>query len=304
MSLRLLNEIVSELTSSSGSLSTALLKTKVMLHSIGQQELTKWVNNELTGYPNDVDLPMYRVLTAHVCGNVFNGLVLHNDYPLPTGHLHEKQRAYFQSSPMPQAVGVLEEMVSGDGKRLRAMIDPEHYALFSEVFHGPTSIERAWAEVPTTAVMQIIIEIRSRLLDFILALQDKLGTNVTDDTAKVAADAVDVPQMFARAVFGPNTTIIVGNNNQQNVKNFNLKGDFSALSNELKRHGVAEDDLKLLQAAIADDLDRPKEQGQAFGPAVCDWLKGMWAKAVETSWNIELSVAGNLLTTALQNYYG
>lgn len=58
----LLDEIIGLLNSEQGSLTDALLKTKVLLHQIAKKELAGWVNNELNGYADGTDLPPYRVL--------------------------------------------------------------------------------------------------------------------------------------------------------------------------------------------------------------------------------------------------
>jgi hypothetical protein len=45
-------------------------------------------------------------------------------------------------------------------------------------------------------------------------------------------------------------------------------------------------------------------KAKRFGPRVREWIKKMISKAVDASWQIELGVAGNLLTDALKAYYG
>lgn len=62
----LLDEIIALLSDQKGSLEGALLNTKVLLHHIGHKELVPWVNNELAGYPDDAELPPYRISGASV----------------------------------------------------------------------------------------------------------------------------------------------------------------------------------------------------------------------------------------------
>jgi len=40
-----------------------------------------------------------------------------------------------------------------------------------------------------------------------------------------------------------------------------------------------------------------------FGPKVKAWIKTMLGKAVDLAWQIDVAVAGGLLTNALQTYY-
>jgi hypothetical protein len=67
-----LDEIISILADEKGTLNSALLKTKVLLHSLGKRELATWVTNELKGYPDVDSIPNYRVVTATVHAHVTN----------------------------------------------------------------------------------------------------------------------------------------------------------------------------------------------------------------------------------------
>ncbi len=48
--MKLLNEIIDLLSDKAGSLTDAMLKTKVLMHRIGHKELAEWVSAELGGY--------------------------------------------------------------------------------------------------------------------------------------------------------------------------------------------------------------------------------------------------------------
>lgn len=305
--MKLLDDIVELLMNESGSLNEALLKTKVLLRTIGQNDLVGWVNDELTGYPNVDSVPPYRKLHARVLGNISNGWqTVAQAHLVPLTNLPEDFREYWEVQEMTEALGVLEKMVIGDdgGKHLSRTMPPEFLPMLSELVNSGFHFERIWSQVELSQVRQLLIEVRSRLLDFILELRGKIGDSMSDNDAKSAAALIDVPSMFAGAVIGDNATFqIGGSQNQQRVSNRNVKGDENALTAELRSHGVAENDLVALNTAISTDPTVPVVNGQ-LGPAVKGWMKSMMDKAIEASWNIELGVAGGLLTSALQRYYG
>ena len=58
-----------------------------------------------------------------------------------------------------------------------------------------------------------------------------------------------------------------------------------------------------LKTAVASDEGKVDVVNKSFGPAVKVWITKMMQKAVEASWQIELGVAGGLLTEALKAYY-
>jgi hypothetical protein len=96
----LLDEIIELLSSEAGSLTEALLKTKVLLHQIGRKDLIDWVNNELNGYTQGKEVPPYRVLPAQVLANMSNGAWQASSHPIPIFHLKPEQRQNLETSPI------------------------------------------------------------------------------------------------------------------------------------------------------------------------------------------------------------
>ena len=58
----LIDDIIEILGRENGSLTDALMKTKILLHNIDHKELTEWVNNELNGYADGEEIPLYRII--------------------------------------------------------------------------------------------------------------------------------------------------------------------------------------------------------------------------------------------------
>nr|WP_315258160.1 hypothetical protein [uncultured Duganella sp.] len=81
-------------------------------------------------------------------------------------------------------------------------------------------------------------------------------------------------------------------------------GNFDLLAAELKRHQMAEPDIAALRTALEADQGAPSLAQQRFGPAISSWLQKMLGKALDATWQIEISVVSGLLTAALQKYYG
>jgi hypothetical protein len=300
--MKLLSDIVDLLMNERSSLNEALLKTKVLLHKIGQRELVGWVNDEINGYEDNDAIPPYRRLQARVFGNVANSAWRYSDYQLPLLHLQPHIRDFLQTAPMGQSLGVLESLV-GDGKKsLTVPTPPELLRVLSEAFGGNYMVQNAWSQIEQSQIKQVLIEVRSRLLDFVLTLQAEIGEDMSDDDAKKATAGMDVKGMFHGAVMGDNVTILVGSHNHQQVHNTNLKQDKAALAAELKKHGVSQEDIDALDEAI--DEDPVPSVPDQYGPAVQSWMKRMLSKAIDTTWNIKVGAAGSLLATAIQKYYG
>jgi hypothetical protein len=292
--MKLLDEIVDLLSDKRGSLTDALLKTKVLMHRIGHKELAQWVKDELNGYPTDKPVPSYRIVGSRVVGNIQNMRMIYGNQPLPTGHLPEEMQKYLHEHEMRESISVLEQFTTDPDKHLTMPLGPELYGPISQAFDGAW-VQKAWIQMEPTQIMHGLTEIRSRLLDFVLGLQEKLG-DIEDSEVKNVAQNIDAPTMFQHTVFGDNTTIVVGNQNSTTVKNMVKRGDFASLAAALKINGVGDNDIAALQTAI-------DQESKELGPAVKGWMSRMMSKAIDASWQIELGVAAGLITEALKSYY-
>jgi len=302
--MKLIDEIIEILSSDSGKLSDALIKTKVLLHKIGHKELVPWVNSELNGYPDPGTVPEYRILPAQVLVNAANMAYQVTSHHIPLGHLEQKHRERLETARMDQSLAVLEKFTEKDDGHLQAHIPMESYGILGKGLDRSYRIQSAWSEISHTSVIQILIQVRSRLLDFVLELSDQLPSELNEEQVKERIDSFDAGNLFNSAIFGDNATILVGNSNAQTVSNVITKGDFKTLSKTLENNGVSEIDITALKNAIDDDASVLDPASKEFGPAVKSWLQTMLSKAVETSWNIELGMASSLLATALNSFYG
>jgi hypothetical protein len=302
--MKLLNELVERLSGEQPSLTDALMKTKVLLHQLGQKDLVGWVNLELNGYPNDVSVPEYRVLNTHVQANVSNDAYTYNDQQLPTLHLGEEVRLKFERYEMRDSISVLEGLARNDTKGLSISIAPEFYGILSKPLNSGYQVQQAWRAVGPGRLAQILTQVRSRLLDFVLELSEKVGEEMTEEDIKRVGRSPETASMFNHAIFGDNVTILVGDHSRQTVTNRISRGDFEALKSVLQERNVGVVDLDNLRSAIEADANGEDVKAKRFGPRVRGWIKTMLSKAVDTSWQVEIGIASNLLTDALKAYYG
>jgi hypothetical protein len=72
-------------------------------------------------------------------------------------------------------------------------------------------VQSAWCETPMADVRNILTQVRARLLDFLLELKDCVGDVQGPEEVKSKVSTLDAAELFHNAIFGPNTTIVVGN---------------------------------------------------------------------------------------------
>ena len=297
----LLDEIIQLLSTSSGSLSDALLKTKVFLHQIGRKELADWANSELNGYAENGPLPDYRIVPAHVLANVSNPRARYSSHPIPLGHLKPEERRGLEESRVTQSLGVIEEMAKGGGTVSRP-IPMEANGRLGKSLSNHFSIERAWCEIQTHDMQNIIIQVRSRLLDFLLEVKSCIGGDVTDGNIKSKASTIDARNLFSKTIFGPNTTIIIGDNNSQTVRIDNKQGDLDGLINILKLAGISESDTASLKVAISADEESGKKA--SFEGKTGNWLNKLLTRAAAGGIGVSVDVVSSVVVKALCTYMG
>lgn len=298
----LLDEIVAILSDEKGSLNAALLKTKVLLHSIGKKDLATWVSNELKGYPDDKNLPEYRICGAEVHGHLTSLNWEARDYLLPIMHLKEQQKKNLTVSPCTMSIESIEESVrkfrSGGGKLIRHL-PVEYGAAFKKVLTPGTNVWSAWCEINMVDIENILTEVRSRLLDFMLELRDVVGIDVPEKELAARAATADTEKMFATAVYGSGNTIIIGSHHIQTITN--QKGDLDGLLEEIKKLGYEQKDLEELRQAVNADKDEGKT------PEIADGKTGQWfssalRKAGKGVVKVGVDVAASVITKALEHY--
>ncbi len=231
----LLDEIIDILSDENGSLNGALLKTKVLLHTIGKKDLVPWVDNQLKGYPDDDSVPEYRRVDAYVFGQVQSFREIHHHYHVPLMHLDDdlcKQLTEFKMLlPIDQIQQAVAQHRAGSKKTLGRPIPPEICAILSEGLESAHVIT-AKSELNMNQVDKILQEVRSRLLEFMLEVRDVVGMEATNKDLASKAGAFDADRAFTKilghATFGPNATVFIGNQNAQLIV-ANRKGDVDSL---------------------------------------------------------------------------
>ncbi|MGR5141713.1 hypothetical protein ACQKPX_08530 [Photobacterium sp. DNB23_23_1] len=299
--MKLIEEIIELLSSGDSNLSTALFKTKVLLHRLGEKELLDWVNGELKGYPEKSSLPSYRTLPVTVRGNASNMAYRYQGQTLPLMHLEKEIRERLDTTHLHQSIAVIEEYAQQD--HLQITIAPEYYPLLSKGLGNGYQIESAWGEHSAGAMTQVITEVTSRLLDFVLELSEQFPEELESNEMKERAKELGVSDLFNNAVFGDNATIVVGDSNSQKVTNTVCKNDLTSLLQILRDNNVPEEDLATLATAIENDSETEVQNG-SFGENVSQWMGMMVSKAATTAWDIKVGAAGSLLATAIGKFYG
>ncbi|WP_157999883.1 response regulator receiver protein [Psychrobacter sp. PAMC 21119] len=219
--------------------------------------------------------------------------------------MDKKFRDVWEEARITYSIAIIEKMVLSTNQDIfHSQIPMEANGMLSKELSNSYIVQRAWSEIPTASVSNILIQVRSRLLDFVLELSSEFFNIESDKEIKETVGKLDASNLFNNAIFGDNATILLGSENIQKVTNSIVKNDFDSLAVTLQQNGVHESDVALLKDAINSDQSFSIVEKDKFGPSVKSWMESILSKVINASWQIELGVAGSLLATALNNYYG
>jgi len=300
-----IDEIISDLTSGGSGLTDALLKTKVLLYTIGKKDLAFWVDHELKGYSVTDELPSYRIAACRVLINANNLVHHYKGLELQLMHLPDDEYDSIRQSLIKLSISQIEQLLSeSQGEHYFSELIPVAFARhYAPEIDSSYHITKIYKQIALHNLTSIISQVRARLLDFMLELSSQLETTEGDSLSDKASK-IDTQSLFANAIFGSGAVINIGNNNNTQINYVIEKNNFKMLKERLTENGVAEQDVNELETALHADEKISKHHEKSFGPQVSKWFAKMLTKAADNSWAIGVNVAATFLTTALNQYLG
>ena len=298
--MSLLDEIRTDLVNESATLSNTLRKAKILASAIGLPEFREWVDFELNGYPDKDKVPNYRSFRPINLGT-FSGPFQSGarNMPLPTYSLPSHVRDFAENLFLFEGVGALEGMLAERPGPLQKKWPPEYVILAQQSIEmsGGMVLIDAHQPIPTHTISGVLDNVKSKLLDFILGLQESDVTSESLDNGTIEPEIAR--SLFNIHIYGDNNVVASGENVNQTV-NPVQKGDIGSLIKHLSGLNVESDDLHELEEAVSQETHASNGE---FGPKVHAWMGRMITKAASNTWKVGLEVAPKLLMEALKGYY-
>lgn len=296
--MNLLDDIRSDLLNQSADLSNTLRKAKVLASIMGLCEFRDWVDHELSGYPNSSRLPDYRKFTPTNLGT-FSGPFQSGatNVVLPTISLPDPVKDFAETFEFFDGVAALQVQKSDEHVR-RWPQELIFLARDSIKMSGGMVLADAHQPIPAHVISGILDQVKNKLLDFILGLQEE---NITSDDLMNRTIKPEVARnLFNINIYGDRNIVASGEDVHQTTMPVE-KDNLETLVDYFRQLNVDSEDLRELEQAIAAE---PKMCNGKLGPKVRAWVGGMISKAASQMWNIGMELAPKLLIDALHSFYG
>ena len=305
--MSLLHDIQAALLQEGTNLGPILLKLRLLAARLGSQPLAEWVRHESEGYPQDAEVPPYRIIPASYTAN-FSG---------PLG-------SAIKNAPIPQ---YLVQQLAGDRwvnyevRESIATVDdllamPKDSGLI--IFNANNLIFRFQGKVYETFACNSVIgslsraafasirhTVSSRVLELTIELEKSfqdIALVTIDPTATLPStiNAATVSQITQQIIFG-NMTAITSNGDNTAINVSVTPRDTKSLEKFLISSGMTKEDAEELTNLAASES--PENATEPMGPKVKHWLVDNLKKAVSGTWKMGLVVATDIIKEALLKYY-
>lgn len=178
------SQIIKDLANGTADIQTALKRTKVLLQELNNDKLLQWVNYEIEGYPENADIPDYRIISGQVYGTYFKGSIAthvqYNHVPISLGNLPDEIKNDILTIKITQGIEALNAMVIESRRKenggLTRLIPSELYPHIAQANNDlGMIIVTASVELNMAEILNIFPKIESKLLDILLFLEKQFG---------------------------------------------------------------------------------------------------------------------------------
>ncbi|HUI29676.1 MAG TPA: hypothetical protein VLX91_05630 [Candidatus Acidoferrales bacterium] len=302
--MSLLKEIQNDAVNQNVDLPTLLRKCKLLATKLKNDDFKQWDDKELNGYNSKEKLPDYRILNVQSYGHFVGpfGRQLKNA-PISRTSLPKELRDLVTKAHIYEGVGSLSSLVKDKKSDVLSSFWPaEVVAKYGQQMYEDMNCIGAWRAIGRNQIEGILDTIRNRVLSFVLEIE-----SIVPDVGEVQSgdqriSKGRITQIYKTVIHGNVGNVSSGSANVSQTAQFEIiENDFATLEKYLAGVGISKEDIAELKEAIKID---PPASSQNFGKRVAGWVGKMVTKAASGAWGVSTSVAADIISKALCNYYG
>lgn len=171
------SKIIKDLVNETASLSSILIRTKILAVDLGNDDFISWLNHEIEGYPINEKLPDYRIEKGVLKGSYVKGNYKLTDVNLPLGDMPEEIKSDILAINFTESISGLEELLKNckDGRLTKTLNADLYHGI--AVFNNDLSmcIIAAYVACSSHTVKDILSKVTNRVLDILLLLEKEFG---------------------------------------------------------------------------------------------------------------------------------
>ena len=303
----LLQEIQEAVISDQKEIGPLLYKLRFLASRLGNDPLEDWIRHELDGYPQDVDVPSYRIIgvsyTATFFGPFNSGV---QNAPIPPALIEKFANDSWNNKKIRQSMSSIDKLVKDSSETGIIEISASNLILALQgKIYPDFSCNQVTGTISNASLVEIQNSVRSRILELVIQIESKIPQSIEIDVKnvkpKIPENQSEITSITNTIVYGDlNSMSNSGYNNRIEVKI--EKGSRESLLGSLVRAGMPEDDARAL-VEIAES-EQPEGPDEPLGNNAKKWLLDKLGKGSAAVWKMSTSTATTLVTEYLKKYYG
>jgi len=283
-------------TNENESIAKLLKQALIVATKLNLLDFQIWINKELDGYNNVKEVPKYRNVMGEIkAWNPYNGIWVPLIWRSPPKGIFERSIG----QPISEIEYIFRTQDDNKNNLLSIPFSSEQQAILIKHFHPPSPPVFI---IPRSSMSKILDAVRNIILRWSLKLE---AEGILGEEMSFTEDEKGNAQYNQEIKIG-NFSGIIGNVFEEKITqevNISVKSnDLESLLKYLKSKGINSEDLESLKQSIK--IDPTPKQKDKLGGNVSKWIGKMIEKASLGTWNVGLSIAVNILTNAICNYYG
>lgn len=163
---------------------TALKRAKVLISELNNDEISKWLDYEISGYPKEATVPFYRKVRGSLMGSYFKGSMASHmtwkNVSIPLGEMPDKMKEMLLSVEFYEGVESLRELAQASqnsGNQIGKTIPADFFPAIATYNKDPyMMITSARVVVGEHIISNIFSTIENKLLDILMILEKEFGS--------------------------------------------------------------------------------------------------------------------------------
>lgn len=218
-------------------ISDIFLQVQVLVHLLKDDQLTQWFESEQHGYKEGI-LPEYRVIKVSIIGSVEQdrdslGKILRRNMILSPSHIEDEQFIEMLTTyNVREPLNKIQKMIQQNGS-IRFILPYSCIDFLQQGLSANYHIIQVWQEIERASLNNILVQVKSKLLQFLLELNDSLDLNVNINSL---GDKKQIEKVMNNTIYA--ATVTFGDNSAINVNNSTVVGgkdNIVTISNEVKK---------------------------------------------------------------------
>lgn len=218
------SKIIKELANGEVDTITALKRAKVLVSDLNNTEVLKWLDYEISGYPEDTAVPSYRKTHGSLMGSYFKGSMASHmtwtNVSLPLGKMPDETKEILLSVVFQEGVESLKNLAKNSqvaGTEISKSIPADFFPAIATYNNDPyMMITSARVVVGEHIISNIFSVIENKLLDMFMILEKEFGCLDEldiDTTTKSEGEIEAINNRILVLVFNDNS-VTIGNGNK------------------------------------------------------------------------------------------